>query len=67
MTKLGEMLSLYRAVNKIGTRELAMEIGVSSSTINRIEHGKQMDQTSLILVFCWLFNSEEKKETNILQ
>jgi len=51
---LGELLRLYRAVNKLGVRAMAKQIGVSAATISRIERGLPMDLNTWLAVQTWL-------------
>ena len=40
--------------NRMGLREAAKQIGIGSSTLNRIENGKPCDMATFCLVICWL-------------
>lgn len=53
---LGEMIRLYRASERITMRDLADRIGISASTVCRIENGKQCDMRSLGKLIAWLFS-----------
>lgn len=52
---LGKLLSLYRRVNGISTREMAEKISISPSTYNRIENNKSFDSATLIKLITFLF------------
>ena len=52
--KLGELIRLWRNVERIGIRDLAKEIGVSHATLSRIERGENMDGRSLAKIIHWL-------------
>lgn len=51
---IGELLDAYRWKHKLGMRELARKIGISPATLLRIEHGKDCDIRSLMLVINWI-------------
>jgi transcriptional regulator with XRE-family HTH domain len=53
-TNLGEMLRLYRAVNKVTIRALAPQIGTSPATLLRVEQGKGMDAATFMRLLNWL-------------
>lgn len=58
--RFGRVLKVYRAWREITTRELASEIGISASTICRIETGKgQPDGPTAVKLFAWLLSEEE--------
>ena len=52
---LGKMLADFRYANRMGVRELAKEIGLSSATLNRIENGKPCNGDSIAKLMIWLF------------
>lgn len=52
---IGKLLSLFRRVEDIGTRELADEIGISAATLSRIERGGAMDARTMARLIRWLF------------
>lgn len=53
--RVGQVIADYRHANRIGVRELAKDIGVSTATLNRIEHGNVCDSTALTKILGWLF------------
>ncbi len=59
MTKLGQMIRLWRDKNRYGTREAAKMIGITSSTLNRIEHGEEMNAKTLIKIIVWLMEPSQ--------
>jgi transcriptional regulator with XRE-family HTH domain len=58
--RLGKLLRLYRLLEGTRTtRELGAEIGISASTISRIENGKPCDMHSLGKLITWLITDDE--------
>lgn len=55
---ISECIKLYRAKHELGIRELAKEIGISTSTISRIENGKDCDLESFSKLLIWLMRHE---------
>lgn len=56
MIKIGTMMILYRGQTRKSLRDCAKEIGVSASTLCRIESGKTCDINTLLKVMNWLFS-----------
>ena len=52
--RLSGVLREYRWARKIGLRDLAEAIGVSSATLSRIERGDMPSGKSLSLILQWL-------------
>lgn len=52
--KLGELIRLYRNIENIGIRDLAKELGISYSTLSRVERGEMMDGKTLAALLHWL-------------
>ncbi len=57
--KLGPVLRKYRLHAEKSLRELAAEIGVSSSTLSRVERGEEMDGETLAKIINWLTGKGE--------
>lgn len=55
-TRLGEMLRLWRTVRQMTLREVAPSIGISHSTLLRLEQGKPCDLPSWLKVQAWLLS-----------
>lgn len=53
-TNLGRCLRAYRLLNEVTIRQLAKELGLSTATAMRIEHGYAMDGVNLLKVFNWM-------------
>lgn len=51
---LGRLLRLWRNVNEHGTREFAKKVGISHSTLSRIENGKPMELDTWLKIQRWL-------------
>jgi transcriptional regulator with XRE-family HTH domain len=54
--KVGSLLNTYREHTGLTLRELADEIGISHPTLLRIECGKEVDGSTMIKLFLWLFS-----------
>ncbi len=54
MTRLGEMLRLWREANRYGVRETAKMIGISHATLSRVERGEAMDGATLYKIIVWM-------------
>ncbi len=58
--RLATVLREYRWATKKGVRELAAEIGMSYTTLSRIENHKgDPDGTSLSKILVWLLGEEK--------
>lgn len=62
---IGELISLYRRVNNMTTRELAEQMGTSPATISRLESGKDCDLGTMLKVINWLFTTKVKEQTEL--
>ena len=60
MQRLGDILRKWRIMEEKGTREVALDIGVSASTLNSLERGETPDCETLKRVICWLFEYDSK-------
>ena len=54
-TRLSQMLYLWRTLNHLSLRDAETEIGVSSATLMRIEHGHACDVETWLKIQAWLF------------
>lgn len=54
MKRLSELIRIYRAVKGVGVRELAKEIGVTASTLNRVERGYPCESRVLSAILRWM-------------
>lgn len=57
--KIGELLRKWRAVSELDLRQGAAIIGVSVSTLRRIEAGVVPDGATVIKLMQWAFATEE--------
>ena len=48
------MMAAYRESERIGVREMARELGVSSATLSRFERGLPCNSRCLSLVLLWM-------------
>jgi len=54
--RIGEALKAYRFKREVDQRTLAKEIGVSASTLCRIENDEACDIRGLVKLLAWLFS-----------
>ena len=59
---LGRVLAGYRNAVPLSVRDLAAQIGISHSTLSRIERGMPCDSGTLSKILLWLF--APNKETD---
>lgn len=52
---IGRILLAYREKRKLGVRGMAAEIGISHSTLSRIERGFPMDADTMLKLIKWQF------------
>lgn len=60
--RLGHVLADYRYAQRIGVRDLAKEIGISSATLNRVENEGACDGATLIKILSWLFAAGDSRK-----
>ena len=58
--RLGYLLRKYRMVSDLDLRTIALEIGISTSTLSRIETGEKMDGDTLAKMLIWLMGEPVK-------
>lgn len=62
MTRLGELLRLYRAVHGLTVRQVAEEIGVHYATLSRFERTDTgMTADSFLKVLSWLLAAPRER------
>ncbi len=54
-TRLGQMLYLWRTVQRLSLDDAATEIGTSKATLMRIEHGHMCDVETWMKMQAWFF------------
>lgn len=59
MPHLAKLIAHYRLLERKTVRELAFEIGVSPSTISRVERGEMMDGATLAALIAWILEIKE--------
>ena len=55
--RLAQMLYLWRTVNRLSLRDMAKEMGTSSATLMRIEHGHVCDLQTWRTLENWMFTT----------
>lgn len=53
--RIGSIIRKWRIVSERSLRSLAEEVGISHSTLARLEKGENIDGRSLVKVLTWLF------------
>jgi transcriptional regulator with XRE-family HTH domain len=56
--RLGKLIAKWRFLHEINLRDMAAEIGIGTSTLQRLEVGKMPDAATLIILMNWLFATE---------
>lgn len=59
--RLGEILRKWRLMMEIEQKVVARDIGISESTLCRIEKGQGCDANNLGKVLRWLLKDEEER------
>ena len=59
--RLGKVLKSYRYFNGLSVRALAKNIGISYSSLNRIENGSECDSYILAKILVWLLKKSSRK------
>lgn len=52
--KLGRMIAMHRAVNKLTMRKAAEEIGILASTLCRFENSKEVNVEAFLKILAWV-------------
>jgi transcriptional regulator with XRE-family HTH domain len=52
--RLGTLIADWRYAHRIGIREAAKKIGISTATLNRVENNKPCNAETLIKIHAWL-------------
>ena len=60
MRRLGEVLWKWRMMRELSQRTVAAMLGISASTLSRLERGEFPDAQTLKLVLCWLLEAEDR-------
>lgn len=55
--KLGNVIRKWRTSSDLTTAQVASEIGISISTLNRVEHCEPMDGKTLATILRWLISN----------
>ena len=60
--KLGTVINGWRRIDGRGLRDVAKEIGITYTTLFRLEGGGECDGDTLAHVLCWLMDRQPKKK-----
>jgi len=60
---IGKLLRSYRDVNRKSLRDLSNEIGLTITTLSRIENGKLVDLRITLVLINWLFGGQKSLES----
>lgn len=66
-TMIGDVIRDWRTMNRMGQRDAAKAIGVSTATMCRIEQGKSVDQVNMMKLLNWLFGTSPNQTTETEQ
>lgn len=58
MMRLGKIIADYRFANNLGVRDVALEIGMPASSLNRFERTGVCDGCTLAKIVLWLFEND---------
>ena len=58
--RLGTVLRKWRAMEELGIREVAKQMGVSTATLSRFEQGYNCDGVTLSRILLWLFGKDPR-------
>lgn len=59
--RLSNMMKFYIAMDDKPQKQIAYEIGIGPSTLQRLIAGRNIDQYATLRVIGWLFNDELEK------
>lgn len=62
---IGPILRLFRIVKGLSLDQMADAIGVSKSTLSRVESGHQMSQEIMLILISYLFNPKHKTAVTV--
>jgi transcriptional regulator with XRE-family HTH domain len=62
---LAKLLGHYRLLERLSLRDMAADIGISASTLSRIERGELMDGGTLALVLAWVMDTQAKPQAEL--
>jgi transcriptional regulator with XRE-family HTH domain len=61
--RVAELIINWRFIKKLNQRDAALEMGISASSLCRIEKGIVPDGTTLVKLMNWLFGEPDEKQT----
>lgn len=63
--RVAELIINWRFIKKLNQRDAAKEMGISASSLCRIEKGIVPDGTTLVTLMNWLFGESDEKQEAI--
>jgi predicted transcriptional regulator len=57
--RLGDMITAYQQKFDLDAKDMALEIGISQSTLCRVKGGKSPDATGLAKIILWMTHTRE--------
>lgn len=58
--RIGRIIKDWRWANRVNIRDMAKELGVSHSTLSRLESGENMDGETLGRILQWMLEPDPK-------
>lgn len=58
--RIGNLINSWRRIQNIGIRDCAKLIGISPSTLSRIENGENFDAVTMSKVMVWIFQAGDE-------
>jgi transcriptional regulator with XRE-family HTH domain len=59
--RLGQLILNWRIMERWSLRDAAKEIGVSYTTLSRVERGEAMDGVTLAAILKWIVSAKDGK------
>lgn len=60
--RVADLLINWRFINKLTQRDAALQIGISASSLCRVEKGSTPDGETVVKLVAWMFGTEPKND-----